>query len=79
VAEEKEIKYVVLNEWETVRYPELRKAELVKVITFTALGLPPMWVEIPKEKYSPEIEAEYVKKKLEEVLGRKISERVVRG
>jgi len=72
------IKYVVLHEWETVRYPELRRAEIVKVITFTALGLAPMWVEIPVEKYTPEVEKEYVRKELERVLGRKIEEELER-
>ena len=80
MAEKKKvILYVVLHEFETVRYPTLRKAQLVKVITFTAMGLPPMWVEIPVEKYSPEVEKEYVRKRLEQELGRKITEELRRA
>ena len=79
MSKEKKIEYTVLHEWETVRYKDLKTAQIVRVITFTAMGLPPMWIEIPKEEYTIEKEKELVKKRLEAELGRKIEEEVARA
>jgi len=79
MVEEKVIRYTVIHEYEAIRYPELRRAQIVKVITFTALGLPPMWIEIPIEEYSLEREREEVKKRLEQELGRKIEQPIIRS
>jgi len=79
MTEEEVIKYTVIHEYEAIRYPELRRAQIVKVITFTALGLPPMWIEIPVEEYTPEREIQEVRKRLEQELGRRIEQRIIRS
>ena len=61
-----EIEITILDRSEITTYPTLEKEVKVMSITFTAPGIPPLTVRIPKEEYSPEKEEEEIKKAIKE-------------
>jgi len=61
-----EILITILDRAELVTYPEMEKEVRVMSITFTAPGIPPLTVKIPKEEYSKEREDEEIRKAIKE-------------
>jgi len=68
MAEEKRerIQVTILDRSEITIYPTLEKEQKIVSVTFTAPGIPPLTVRIPKEEYSPEREAEEIRKAIKE-------------
>jgi len=61
-----EIEITILDRSEITTYPTLEKEVKVMSITFTAPGIPPLTVRIPKEEYSAEKETEEIRKAIKE-------------
>jgi hypothetical protein len=61
-----EVMITILDRSEITTYPTLEKEVKVMSITFTATGIPPLTVRIPKEEYSAERETEEIKKAIKE-------------
>jgi len=61
-----EIEITILDRSEITTYPTLEKEVKVMSITFTAPGIPPLTVRIPKEEYSKEKEDEEIRKAIKE-------------
>ena len=61
-----EVEILILDRSEIITYPTLEKEVPVISVTFTAPGIPPLTVRIPKEEYSKEREDEEIKKAIKE-------------
>jgi len=61
-----EIDIDILDESEITTYPTLEKEVKVMSISFTAPGIPPLTVRIPKEEYTPERRKEEIRKAIKE-------------
>lgn len=61
-----EVEITILDRSEITTYPTLEKEVKVMSITFTAPGIPPLTVRIPKEEYSKDRENEEIRKAIKE-------------
>lgn len=61
-----EVEITILDRSEITTWPTLEKEVKVMSITFTAPGIPPLTVRIPKEEYSEERETEEIRKAIKE-------------
>jgi len=61
-----EVEVRILDRSEVTTYPTLTEEKKVVSVTFTAPGIPPLTVRIPKEEYSKEREDEEIKKAIQE-------------
>jgi len=68
MGEEEEYEVTIIGREEITVFPRLREAVRVMMVTYVAAGLPPDTVEIPVEEYSPELEKEVIRKRIEERL-----------
>jgi len=69
VAEErKEYEWTVINRAEITTFPEVTKPVEVIMTTYVGEGLPPGYVEIPKEEWTQEKEDELIARDIHERL-----------
>lgn len=66
-----ELEITILDRSEISIFPTLEKEVRVVSVTFTAPGIPPLTVRIPKEEWSPERENEEIRKAIKEYRERK--------
>jgi len=60
------VEITILDRSEIITYPTLEKEVKVMSVTFSAPGIPPLTVRIPKEEYSKEREDEEIRKAIQE-------------
>lgn len=78
IVPKEEIEISVLDRSEIVTYPTLEKEVKVTSITFSAPGIPPLTVRIPKEEWSKEREDEEIRKAIKEYRERKPEIKTIR-
>jgi len=65
---EKKYKVQILSRTEVVVYPKLNQPKPLVLVTYYYPPLPPATIQIPKEKYSPELERKLIREDIEKRL-----------